>query len=241
MNDMIFPVTQKEAGKQGVTFSSKENKNAKFPTRLRELRENAHITQSELKDILGLSKSTVGLYETGDTLPDAKTLKKMADFYGVNGDYLLCRSDEKTTDYDVKSACKFTGLSEDAINSLHHDMHQRGESKNISIIIDYLIRNFYVSFLAVHLWNSLVNTAKVEAAARGKADDIVSDRSKYNKWKFLSTCEEIYNKASEELAPILKINGEEEFRSDIQNMFSETLERLERMKEIIKKIDEQDK
>lgn len=36
-----------------------------------------------------MSKSTVGLWETGDTLPDAKSLRDLAEYFGVTADFLV--------------------------------------------------------------------------------------------------------------------------------------------------------
>lgn len=69
MERLKFPVTKKDAEKMGIPYSSEANKNALFPSRLRNLRKEKGVSQKELADFLGLSKSTVGLYETGDTLP----------------------------------------------------------------------------------------------------------------------------------------------------------------------------
>ena len=73
MEQLVFPVTKKAAEKQGGVYSSDANKNALFPSRLRELRKEKGVSQDQLANELGVSKSTIGLYETGDTLPDAKT------------------------------------------------------------------------------------------------------------------------------------------------------------------------
>lgn len=89
MEQMFFPVTRREAERQGVEFSSKVNKNTPFPTRLRELRAEKGVSQGELSRVLGVSKSTVGLWETGDTLPDARYVRALAEYFGVTADFIL--------------------------------------------------------------------------------------------------------------------------------------------------------
>ena len=89
MEQLIFPVTKKEAEKCGRAYSSEENKNALFPSQLRDLRKKKGISQETLARDLGVSKSTIGLYETGDTLPDAKTLRDLAAYFDVSSDYLV--------------------------------------------------------------------------------------------------------------------------------------------------------
>ncbi|MFG6352593.1 MAG: helix-turn-helix domain-containing protein [Oscillospiraceae bacterium] len=85
----FFPVTRREAERQGIPFSSAANKNAPFPTQLRELREKRGVSQAVFAKALGVSKSTVGLWETGDTLPDAKSIRDIAEYFEVTADYLL--------------------------------------------------------------------------------------------------------------------------------------------------------
>lgn len=93
MEQLVFPATKKEAEKKGISYSSENNKNALFPSRLRTLRAEKGVSQAAFAAALGVSKSTIGLYETGDTLPDAKTLYDMAKYFSVTSDYLLGLSD----------------------------------------------------------------------------------------------------------------------------------------------------
>lgn len=119
MEQLRFPVTKKEAEKAGVHYSSEENKNALFPSRLRALREERGVSQATLALALGVSKSTIGLYETGDTLPDVQTADMVADYFKISVDYLLGRTGVRSTSSDIQSICTYTGLDENAIEWLH--------------------------------------------------------------------------------------------------------------------------
>lgn len=57
--------------------------------RIRELRRQHGITMKEFGDKIGVSESTVSLYETGKRDPNFQTLLKIADFFDVSVDYLL--------------------------------------------------------------------------------------------------------------------------------------------------------
>ena len=60
-----------------------------FSKKIRNLRENKGINQEKLGKMLGLSASTVGMYEQGRRQPDNETLIKIAEFFDVSTDYLL--------------------------------------------------------------------------------------------------------------------------------------------------------
>ncbi len=119
MNQLRFPVSKKEAEKRGLAYSSAANRNALFPTRLRALREEKGVSQAGLASVLEVSKSTIGLYETGDTLPDIETADRLCDYFGVSADYLLGKTSIKSQDAKVQEVCAYTGLSEIAVNWLH--------------------------------------------------------------------------------------------------------------------------
>ncbi len=56
---------------------------------IRQLRKEHSLTQVELAKKLGVSTSTVGMYEQGRREPDFKILTKMAEIFGVSTDSLL--------------------------------------------------------------------------------------------------------------------------------------------------------
>ena len=60
------------------------------------LRQASGYTQQELADKLGISRSRIGMYETGAREPDFETLEIIADFFNVDIDYLLGRTDKTT-------------------------------------------------------------------------------------------------------------------------------------------------
>lgn len=59
--------------------------------KLKILRKEKKVTQSELADILGIARTTYANYEQGTREPDNTTLNKLADFFEVSTDYLLGR------------------------------------------------------------------------------------------------------------------------------------------------------
>lgn len=58
-------------------------------TRLKELRKEYGITQSELAKNLNVSRSSIAMYENGDRIPSYETLEAISDFFNVSILYLL--------------------------------------------------------------------------------------------------------------------------------------------------------
>ena len=65
---------------------------AKFPAIIKSLRIERGITQEQLAALLKVSRSTIGMYETGSREPDFETLEAIADIFNVDMDYLMGRS-----------------------------------------------------------------------------------------------------------------------------------------------------
>ena len=59
---------------------------------LKKFREQAGLKQVEVARKLGLSNSTISMWETGDALPRAELLPKIAKLYNCSVDELLSES-----------------------------------------------------------------------------------------------------------------------------------------------------
>lgn len=64
--------------------------------RIRDLREDADLTQQQLADLLNISQTTYSRYESGAIDIPSLALIKLAQFYNTSVDYLLGISKEKT-------------------------------------------------------------------------------------------------------------------------------------------------
>lgn len=61
------------------------NKNiTAFSKRLIELRKDRQLTQDELSEKIGVSRSLIGYYEAGAKNPTLETLQKLSAFFGVS-------------------------------------------------------------------------------------------------------------------------------------------------------------
>ena len=82
-----------------------------FAKRLKELRIDAGLKQSELAQKLDISPSTIGMYEQGRRSADQETLLKISDLFDVSTDYLLGRTNVRNNlfiskngrDYDAEN------------------------------------------------------------------------------------------------------------------------------------------
>ena len=67
-----------------------------FNTVLKSLRTAKGMTQDELAKSLKISRSTVGMYENGSREPDYEMLELIADYFNVDINYLLGRTNRTT-------------------------------------------------------------------------------------------------------------------------------------------------
>lgn len=68
-----------------------------FRKRLRRLRLENDLTQAQLAKIFGLNEtgSTIASWEQGRSRPNIEEIVKLASFFEVSVDYLLCVTDDK--------------------------------------------------------------------------------------------------------------------------------------------------
>lgn len=60
-----------------------------FAEKLKELRQQKGMTQSELAKLLNMQRSTLGMYETGKREPNFETLNMFANFFNVDMNTLM--------------------------------------------------------------------------------------------------------------------------------------------------------
>jgi len=72
--------------------------------RLKDLRNKRNISQNELSKYIGVSKSSVNMYERDEREPGFETLEAIADFFNVNMDYLMGREPQISTSVNSQGA-----------------------------------------------------------------------------------------------------------------------------------------
>ena len=68
---------------------------AEIKDRIVSLRNEKNITQSQLAEELNISPSAIGMYEQGRRKPSYELLEEICDYFNVDMDYLMGRSDIK--------------------------------------------------------------------------------------------------------------------------------------------------
>lgn len=63
--------------------------------RIRDLRKQKKMSQSELAKIIGVTQTTITAWETGKAEPSSSAVANLADYFNVTTDYLLGRPEEK--------------------------------------------------------------------------------------------------------------------------------------------------
>lgn len=83
--------------------------------RLKQLRNEKHLSQKDFAKAMQVSPSTVGMWEQGRNEPSHEMLKHIADYFGVSTDYLLGRN---------SGSCSLTKLQKsllDGFNALNSE------------------------------------------------------------------------------------------------------------------------
>lgn len=171
-----------------------------FRDRFNLLRGNR--TQAEFAAALGMSRATVAFYCAGDRIPDALTLRDIAEKCDVSTDWLLGLSDAMSTDATVQAICNYTGLDEFGVQELHSSyeqirMKEKKEEKMIlsdemfwdrvrSIVADGELCRFAAAvqkcenllFESIYSLESITETELEEATDILQMEDLTKDAEK---------------------------------------------------------------
>lgn len=84
-----------------------------FGKKLKELRNNRNLSQTDLSKVINVSKSMISSYETTWRMPSYEVLLNIANFFNVSIDYLLGRKND-----DILDISKLTTEQKLAIRQL---------------------------------------------------------------------------------------------------------------------------
>ena len=102
-------------------------KAANFADRLSDLIKEDGKSLRQIAKECEMSYSSLSKYQNDMQTPDAKAIERIADYFNVTTDYLLCQSDIRKPDITIQAINEQTGLSERAIMIL-----QRSATHNLT-------------------------------------------------------------------------------------------------------------
>lgn len=79
--------------------------------RIKALREQKDLTQTELAKLLGITRSSVNAWEMGISTPSTQYIVELAQIFKVSTDYLLCINNSATV--------SVAGLDEKDVQLVH--------------------------------------------------------------------------------------------------------------------------
>ena len=83
---------------------------ATLGTKLLKLRQEHKLSQAELAEILGVSQTTYGCWESGAYCPRKENLVKIAQYYNIDIKYLLDDKEKtKVVNRDISNVTNFLG------------------------------------------------------------------------------------------------------------------------------------
>ena len=94
--------------------------------KIRELRLQKNLTQSQVAQRLGITKNAVNSWEKGASSPTLKNVAELAGILGVSTDYLLGVKQRLTVD-----VTDFDELQQEAIHNLLHTFKKMNSRKNM--------------------------------------------------------------------------------------------------------------
>lgn len=101
---------------------------AAFAAALKNLRLEKDLSQQKLADMLGVSKSSISMYEREERQPDFEILETIADFFQVDMNYLLGKYDTGAAPQKIST---IAAHKEDGENWTDDELHKIEEYKNL--------------------------------------------------------------------------------------------------------------
>lgn len=94
--------------------------------RIKALREQKGLTQTDLSRQLGITRSSVNAWEMGISVPSTQYIVELAHIFKVSTDYLLC--------VDNSATISVAGLTEKDIQLIHAMIAHLKEKNTINLL-----------------------------------------------------------------------------------------------------------
>ena len=110
-----------------------------FPNIFKRIREQSGLTQQQMADKLGISRSAIGMYEKGEREPNFETLELIADTFNVDMNFLLGKKpttevipDTDYLDKEAREAAQF--LYENPYYKVLFDASRKVKKEDIDFV-----------------------------------------------------------------------------------------------------------
>lgn len=126
-----------------------------FTERFRDLVDN-HGGVSKVSELTKISRPTINFWYNGERTPDAISLKKLSETFGISVDYMLGLSPVSSRDENIQAAAVTTGLSEKSINQIRliaKDMGSRRKEFDLKAALDDFINNEQFLTFVTNYWD----------------------------------------------------------------------------------------
>lgn len=104
--------------------------------RLKELRNEKGMTQSELADRLPIGRTSISNYEREDRQLDPDTIRKICRFFNCTSDYLLCLSDRRDpelSEADAQLLAAYHAATSEIKGNIDHMLIPYREKKEAAV------------------------------------------------------------------------------------------------------------
>ena len=173
-----------------------------FAERFHELREER--AQAEFAEFLGISRPTVGFYENGSRLPDALTLRKIAEKCNVSADWLLGLTDYpnretlETTVDDIGFSFRSTSEMLMAKKSYPETIHGLDKLCSDGIFLALCAKFFELSqrIRLLYLKTEKTDADEIPLSSNDESDLSIYDYCDYRFQRFIKTFSEYLDEVS---------------------------------------------
>lgn len=151
-----------------------------FAKKLKLLREGNGLSLKKTAEHLGVTAQSLSLYENGMRTINIDLLKKVAQYFKVSSDYLIGLSDTATIDTEIKAVCDYTGLDDDAVEtlSLINGEGKKGNAEETLILncLSYFIIWGMKDFISdiINNYKELQKKEKEKKQLKSDAEDLQS-------------------------------------------------------------------
>lgn len=112
----------------------------KLGDRLKELRNRRGIHQSDIANILGVTRQAVSMYERGERDPSYEMVEKLADYFNVDMNYLLGKEEQSTYFIDPEVAEMANFIQEHPEHKTLYKASKKLTKDDIRFVLDMIER-----------------------------------------------------------------------------------------------------